>query len=420
MKVGVVGLQWGDEGKGKLIDILAPKFDIVVRFQGGPNAGHTVRRGEKKIIFHQLPSGVLHQKVNNLIGAGCVVNPVTLFEEIEVLKDFGIDPDGRLWISKFAHIILPHHILIDQLRESGKGKPIGTTKRGVGMCYEDKFARIGIRVADLIDQDHLSEKIKYLISYKNFLLIERYGSEPLDERKVLNECLDYGSRMKPMVVIDPHFLHPYNKKNILFESAQGSLLDINFGTYPFVTSSHPIIGGVGPSIGLLTDGITAIGVIKSYTTRVGLGPFPSELQDTLAERIRKSGQEYGATTGRPRRCGWLDTPALRYATLLNGARFVFLTKLDVLTGLKEIKIGIGYESGDGKYEKYDPSREDFKSIYKTLPGWTSDISGVTSYSDLPEEAKNYIDEIEKHVGIEVVGVSVGPKPEQTIWRKEII
>lgn len=419
MKAAVVGLQWGDEGKGKIIDILAPQFDLVVRYQGGPNAGHTVRRGDRKIIFHQVPSGVMHPEVDNLIAAGCVINPSALLDEIKTLADLGIDCQNRLYISKFAHIILPYHIQFDKMREKGKGKPLGTTKRGVGMCYEDKFARIGIRIADLIDEEHLAEKIKYLISHKNFLLIEIYGSEPIDERTVLKNYLDFGKRLAPMVVIDSYFTKGYNSKNILFESAQGTLLDIDFGTYPFVTSSHPIIGGIGASLGFLSADLVKIGIVKSYTTRVGMGPFPTELDDPLGEEIREKGKEYGATTGRPRRCGWLDAPAIRYAALVNGLNSIIITKLDVLTGINQIKIGVGYKTANGNLDQYDPTQDNLRPSYKVIQGWSKGLTGIGEYNGLPHETKSYISEIEELTGLEVIGISVGPEPEQMIWRRRI-
>ncbi|RKX69919.1 adenylosuccinate synthase [candidate division WOR-3 bacterium] len=417
-KVVIVGLQWGDEGKGKIIDILAPGFDLVVRYQGGPNAGHTVHRGDRKIIFHQLPSGVLHPEVQNLIASGCVVDPRRLFEELEALKGIGIDTRDRVWVSKFAHVILPHHIAIDGMREDGKAKPLGTTRRGVGMCYEDKFARIGIRIGDLIAED--TDRLRYLISHKNFLLIELYGGEPLDDRRILKEYMEFGRRLRPLAVSDPYFLKGFQNRRILFESAQGTLLDISFGTYPYVTSSHPIVGGIGASIGMIPNRLLKIGIVKAYTTRVGLGPFPTEIEGELGEILRKKGNEYGSTTGRPRRIGWLDIPALRFAAIINGIDAIILTKLDVLSGLKEIKIGTGYQTDSGPTEEFDPTRDDLVPEYRSLPGWEGEIAGVKGFDQLPREAQEYVAMVEDLIGVRIVGISVGPEPDQMIWRERLI
>jgi len=414
--LAIVGLQWGDEGKGKIIDLLARDFDLVVRYQGGPNAGHTVRRQNEKIIFHQLPSGILHPGVQNLIAAGCVINPETLFSEIDTLDSLAVNWSGRLWISKFAHVIIPHHILIDTLREEGKARPIGTTRRGVGVCYEDKLARIGVRISDLIDEDRLSDRLKSLISYKNFLIIDIYSGEPIEDRKIINQYLEYGERLKPLVVVDPYFLRDFQSKRILFEGAQGTLLDINFGTYPYVTSSHPIGGGITASLGYMPERLEVVGIVKAYTTRVGLGPFPTEIKDELGDKIREMGNEFGSTTGRPRRCGWIDLSAIRYGAIINGVKRVILTKLDVLSNLEEINIGIGYQ---GRDDRYDPTVENLIPVYKKLSGWREDIADKRKYEDLPSNARHYIETIEEITSLKVIGISVGPEPEQMIWQEEV-
>ncbi|MBS1571857.1 MAG: adenylosuccinate synthase [Bacteroidetes bacterium] len=422
----VVGLQYGDEGKGKITDVLSAKSDFVVRFQGGDNAGHTVYVGEEKFVLHLLPSGVLQCKGKCIIANGVVVNPKSFIKEINQIESKGLKTD-HVFISKRAHVIMPYHILLDTYREEEKGgTEIGTTKKGIGPCYEDKIARVGIRMVDLLNPEILREKIEKNLKLKNALFEKYFEKEPLDVDAIYNEFVSLGQQLKDRIVDTEVELNDAIKagKNILFEGAQALMLDIDFGTYPFVTSSSPSTGGVCAGAGVPPTALkNLIGVSKAYTTRVGNGPFPSELDNELGEQIRKVGHEFGATTGRPRRTGWLDLVSLKHACMINGINNLVITKLDVLSGIKPLKIVTHYKTEDGKLIDYFTSSTtklyDYEPIYQELEGWDEDITKARSYDDLPINAKKYIEFIEKYLGINVYLVSVGPERTQNIIRKEL-
>lgn len=415
----LVGSQWGDEGKGKIVDILSEKFDIVARYQGGANAGHTVEIGEDKFILHLIPSGILREGVQCVIGNGVVIDPKALLEEIETLEKHNIKIKGRLFISHNAHLIMPYHKLLDSINESGASK-IGTTGRGIGPCYIDKYARKGIRIADLLYRDILEQKIRENLNEKNALLKQVYKREELDVDQIINEYTEFDKTIDQYVKDAPAFLNSAisENKNILLEGAQGAILDVDFGTYPYVTSSNPTAGGACTGSGIPPTKIdSVIGIVKAYTTRVGLGAFPTELTGETGELLRKIGAEFGATTGRPRRCGWLDLFLLKYSIMLNGISEAAITKLDVLSGFDEIKVCIGYNL-DGKplksFTNYAAQLEKVEPVYKTFKGWKSDISKAKKYSDLPKEAIEYLNFISKFCGIKISIVSVGPKRSETI------
>ncbi|KPA09066.1 adenylosuccinate synthetase [Candidatus Magnetomorum sp. HK-1] len=417
----VIGTQWGDEGKGKIVDLLAEQADAVVRFQGGNNAGHTMVVNQEQFISHLLPSGILQGKAC-FIGNGVVVDPKVLLEEIEFFKNKGVSISPQtLFISERAHLILPHHQIIDHGREKLKGKAkIGTTGRGIGPCYEDKAARRGIRFVELCDPELFEKAIKEVLNEKNHYIEHYLKMSPCDIDAIIREYNEYGKQLKPYVTNVSVALSQMisKKQNILFEGAQGTHLDIDHGTYPFVTSSNTVSGnacngsGVGPK-----DLDHVLGIIKAYTTRVGQGPFPTELLDSIGDRIQKKGAEFGATTGRKRRCGWLDLSLIENAGRLNGLTCMALTKLDVLTGLKTINICTGYEYKGKKFEGFPGNLNvlaECQPIYETLPGWSEDISDVRSYADLPLEAQDYITRIESITDIPIHIVSVGPERDQTI------
>lgn len=421
MRVTVlVGSQWGDEGKGKIVDLLSEKFDVVVRYQGGANAGHTVEIGSKKYVLHLIPSGILREDVVCVIGNGVVIDPVALLEEIALLESHGITVKGRLFISHNAHLIMPYHKLLDSISESGKVK-IGTTGRGIGPCYIDKYARKGIKIIDLLYPEILEEKIRQNLEEKNLLLKNIYNVEELDVEKIIDQYLEFDKQIDVYIKDVPAYLNQMIEegKSILLEGAQGALLDVDHGTYPFVTSSNPTSGGACTGTGIPPNKVTdVIGIVKAYTTRVGEGPFPTELLDQEGEELRRQGNEFGATTGRPRRCGWFDAFLVRYSALINGISSVAITKLDVLSMFDEIKVCTGYEF-EGKLLKSFPT--DFqklssvKPVYVTLPGWKEDISACSSYDELPENAKSYLRYISKAAGINVSIISVGPKRESTFF-----
>ena len=424
--VVIVGTQWGDEGKGKIVDLLAEFADVVVRFQGGNNAGHTMVVGGAQLITHLIPSGILQHKIC-VIGNGVVVDPAVLIEELDHLASRNVDvsPD-RLKISEKAHLIMPYHKQIDHAREKSKGdKKIGTTGRGIGPAYEDKSTRRGIRFVDLLDPQEFDEKVKSNLDEKNFYLKHYLSAETLDEKQIIDQYKGYIKRLAPYVtnisiIIDRAIK---NGKQVLFEGAQGTHLDIDHGTYPFVTSSNTVAGnaccgaGIGPSA--ISD---VIGIVKAYTTRVGQGPFPAELFDEIGNQIQEKGAEFGATTGRRRRCGWLDTVILKNAVRLNGLTGLAVTKLDVLGGLQTLKICVGYN-----YNYKDEIIDDFpaslkvlggcKPIYETLPGWTEDISGIKEMDDLPENVKNFLTRIEELTQTPINLISVGADRSQTIVKK---
>ncbi|OWR13799.1 adenylosuccinate synthase [Chryseobacterium sp. VAUSW3] len=422
----VVGLQYGDEGKGKITDVLSAKSDYVVRFQGGDNAGHTVYAGEEKFVLHLLPSGVLQCKGKCIIANGVVVNPKAFLKEIGQIEEKGMRTD-HVFISRRAHVIMPYHILLDTYREEeAGGTHIGTTKKGIGPCYEDKIARIGIRMVDLLNPEVLEEKIRKNLKIKNSLF-EKYFEKPtLEFDEIYKEFLELGEKLKDRIVDTEVELNQaiHDGRNILFEGAQAAMLDIDFGTYPYVTSSSPTTGGVCTGAGVPPTSLqNLIGVAKAYTTRVGEGPFPTELNNELGEKIRQIGFEFGATTGRPRRTGWLDLVSLKHATMINGINNLVITKLDVLSGIPTIKIATKYKTEDGKIIDYFTSSTTklykYEPIYEELEGWTEDITKVRSYDELPQNAKKYIEFIENYLGISVYLVSVGPERSQNIIRKEL-
>ena len=422
----VVGLQYGDEGKGKITDVLSAKSDYVVRFQGGDNAGHTVYAGEEKFVLHLLPSGVLQCPGKCIIANGVVVNPKAFMHEISQIEEKGMRTD-HVFISRRAHVIMPYHILLDTYREEEEGgTQIGTTKKGIGPCYEDKIARVGIRMVDLLNPEVLAEKIRKNLKIKNSLF-EKYFEKPgIEFEEIYKEFLEIGQKLKHRIVDTEVELNQaiHDGKNILFEGAQALMLDIDFGTYPYVTSSSPSTGGVCTGAGVPPTSLqNLIGVAKAYTTRVGNGPFPTELNDELGEKMRKVGQEFGATTGRPRRTGWLDLVSLKHATMINGINNLVITKLDVLSGIPSLKIATKYKTEDGKIIDYFTSSTtklyNYEPIYEELEGWNEDISHARTYEELPANAKKYIEFIEDYLGINVYLVSVGPERSQNIIRKEL-
>jgi adenylosuccinate synthase len=415
----LVGSQWGDEGKGKIVDILSENYDIVVRYQGGANAGHTIQIGDKQYILHLIPSGILRENVSCVIGNGVVIDPNALLEEIELLESNNIVIKDRLFISQNAHLIMPYHKLIDSISESGTNK-IGTTGRGIGPCYIDKYDRKGIKIVDLLNKESLEEKIRANLKEKNNLLKKIYNSKELDVEKIINEYTEFDKKIDKYITDVPTYLNNAieDDKSILMEGAQGALLDIDFGTYPYVTSSNPTAGGACTGSGIPPTQITSVlGIVKAYTTRVGYGPFPTELKDEAGEKLREWGSEYGATTGRPRRCGWFDAFLVKYSRMINGIERAAITKLDVLSNLDEIKVCVGYEI-NGKRLKAFPTEVGQMAqaipIYETLPGWKTDISDVRYYDELPSQAKDYLTFISQQSGFEISIISVGPRRIQTI------
>ncbi|MFA3782549.1 adenylosuccinate synthase [Melioribacteraceae bacterium 4301-Me] len=415
----LVGSQWGDEGKGKIVDILSERYNIVVRYQGGANAGHTVLIGEKQFILHLIPSGILRENVQCVIGNGVVIDPKALLDEIKFLEENGISSEGRLFISQNAHLIMPYHKLLDSINESSATK-IGTTGRGIGPCYIDKYARKGIKIVDLLDRRVLEEKIKINIEEKNNILKKVYNQKELDVNEIIKEYIEFDKLIDKYITDVPTFLNKAidNEKAILLEGAQGTMLDVDFGTYPFVTSSNPTAGGACTGTGIPPTKISSVfGIVKAYTTRVGLGPFPTELTGEEGDKLRKVGNEFGATTGRPRRCGWFDAFLVNYSRMINGIERAAITKLDVLSYLDEIKVCIGYEI-NGKRLKSYPNNvnllERVTPIYETLPGWKVDISNIKYYDDLPSETKDYLSFISQQAGFEISIISVGARRDQTI------
>ena len=419
--VVVVGTQWGDEGKGKIVDLLTDRVSGADRFQGGHNAGRTLVIKGKKTVLHLIPSGILRSDIRCYIGNGVVVSPSALIEEMDMLKSAGVPIDGRIVVSESCPIILPSHIAIDQAREISKGDAkIGTTGRGIGPAYEDKVARRGLRIRDLFDEPLLKEKLASLLDYHNFLLEKLYDVDPLSPSHVLDKLIDSAQVLKPMIGDVSKLINEELKlgNNFLFEGAQGALLDIDHGTYPFVTSSNCIAGAASLGSGVGPRALDYIlGITKAYTTRVGSGPFPTELHDGVGAHIAKTGAEFGATTGRPRRCGWFDAVAMRRSAEINGLSGLCITKLDVLDGLDEINICVGYRTNDSIVE-LSPSGADALSlcepIYEKLPGWAGSTAGVTSWGKLPQNAKDYMRQIEDVVGVPIDIVSTGPDRDETI------
>jgi adenylosuccinate synthase len=417
----VIGTQWGDEGKAKMIDYFTRSSDIVVRYQGGANAGHTVVVKDKKYIFHLIPSGVLHKDKICVIGNGVVVDPIQLIQEMVSLQDEGYDIKDRLLISDAAHLILPYHKAIDEAMEEFRSNKIGTTVRGIGPSYSDKCLRIAIRAGDIFDMKQLKEKLSLALRIKNLQLERIYGKPVFAFEEMMDILKKFKSICGNMVVNTQHFLHTslQEGKNILLEGAQGFALDIDHGTYPFVTSSNPTIGGALIGTGLNAYNIDqVIGIMKAYVTRVGEGPFPTEARGEEGDRMRVNGAEFGSTTGRPRRCGWFDVPLLKQAALVNGLTSVVMTKLDVLTGFKKIKVAVGYTVDGKKINYFSPSNlYKAKPVYKDLEGWNVDITRCKNKSELPRNARKYIDFIESQIGVNISLISVGPNSHNTIRNK---
>lgn len=416
----VVGAQWGDEGKAKVIDVLSKDTDIIVRYQGGANAGHTVVVKGKKYVFHLIPSGVIYDDKICVIGNGVVIDPAYFLEEVADIEKEGFDVRGKTYISDSAHLLLPFHKLIDGAREDGSvdGKKIGTTRRGIGMCYADKMMRTGLRVGDLLNLESAKSKLQHIIEEKNCEMKALYNLDPLNAEDVWKDLMAFYDLWKDRIINTSFFLNEALKdgKRVLLEGAQGTGLDVDFGTYPYVTSSNPTTGGA-----LIGSGVSyhylqkVIGICKAYITRVGEGPFPTELHGEDGERLRKLGGEYGATTGRPRRCGWFDVEMLKHAIRVNGLNAIALTKIDVLSDYETIPVAIGYEL-NGKKLDYLPSQDlDLvKPIYKNFPGWNSDISGINDFKKLPKNCQDYINAIRDLIGVPVHILSTGPDREHTI------
>ncbi len=423
--VVVIGTQWGDEGKGKIVDWLTESAQGVVRFQGGHNAGHTLVIGGNKTVLHLIPSGILREKVICYIGNGVVISPAALLKEIDMLEQAGVNVCERLRISDACPLILPSHIALDQAREAAKGESkIGTTGRGIGPAYEDKVARRAIRLQDLFNPDRFASKLQEMLDYHNFLLENYYHVPVVDFQKTMDETLSLVDRIKPMVADVPQILFEVNKSggNLLFEGAQGALLDIDHGTYPFVTSSNCISGAAAPGSGVGPQMLHYIlGITKAYTTRVGSGPFPTELEDDVGAVLAKRGNEFGSTTGRPRRCGWFDAVALKRSVQINGVSGLCITKLDVLDGIESLKLGVGYKiNGDdtNTISRILPPGADAVSqcepVYEEMPGWHENTAGIKDFKQLPKAAQNYLRRIEAICEVPVAMISTGPDRDETI------
>jgi adenylosuccinate synthase len=419
--IAVLGAQWGDEGKGKIVDMLTPHFSAVARYQGGHNAGHTVYVERTKFVLHLIPSGILHPGVACIIGNGVVIDPKALFREVEEIARAGIDVDGRLKISEKAHVILPYHTELDVLSEARRGeRKIGTTSRGIGPAYEDKVGRRGIRVCDLLgDRNALAGEVRENVSARNRIIID----STLDWKPVFDQLVEQGERMRPWVTDVSLFLHSLMKdgKGVMFEGAQATLLDIDHGTYPFVTSSNASVGGVCTGLGVPPRAIGGVlGVAKAYTTRVGEGPLPTELTGEIEARLRETGQEFGASTGRPRRCGWYDAVVVRYSARINGLDAIALTKLDVLDGLPEVFVCTGYRTRTGTITEFPADLRVLAAatpVYERMPGWSSPTRGVTDFEKLPVEAQRYVRRLEEVSGVDCAIVSTGSERSETIVKK---
>ena len=423
----VLGAQWGDEGKGKMTGYLAEEANVVVRFQGGNNAGHTVVVGDKEYKLHLIPSGILYEDKLNVIGNGVVVDPKALFEEIEYLEGVGVKvTPEKLIISDRAQLIMPYHKVLDRLKEKARGKnDIGTTGKGIGPCYTDKFERCGIRVCDLMHEDVFTEKLRENIEMKNAYITKVLGGEALNFDEILKEYLDFAKKLRPFV--QDTSVRVYNDikadKTVLFEGAQGMLLDIDYGTYPYVTSSNTTAGGVANGVGIGPNMITnAVGITKAYTTRVGKGPFPTELLDETGDWIREKGHEYGVTTGRSRRCGWLDLVIVKTACRVSGLTSLAVTKIDTLAGLDKLKVCVGYKFNGEIIDYFPASLEDLakcEPVYEEFEGWGEEVANARSYDELPENAKKYLKRIEEFTDTKISIVSVGPKRDQTMRVKSL-
>lgn len=416
----VVGSQWGDEGKGKITDMLARSADVVVRFGGGNNAGHTVIVDDEKFELHLIPSGILYPEKINVMGNGLVIDPEALVTEMEGLKERGVSLDN-LYISESAHVIMPYHRLLDKLEEERKGDAkIGTTGKGIGPAYTDKIARRGIRIIDILKPDNLYNKLSKNLDYTNLVIEKVYNAQPLDVEKIIDDYRNYIDQIKGHVTNTSILLEEARQQNktIFFEGAQGTLLDVDYGTYPYVTSSNPTAGGVCTGAGIGPTRIDeVIGVAKAYITRVGEGPFPTELDNKIGEYLREKGHEYGVTTGRPRRCGWFDVPILKHAFRVNGLTGIALTKLDIMTGLEEIKICTGYRYNGEVLDEFPVSSEillECEPVYETMPGWQEDITGVTKYKELPDNARKYVERIKELTGVPIQIIGTGPARKEAI------
>jgi adenylosuccinate synthase len=423
MNLCVLGAQWGDEGKGKIVDLLTPRFDIVARYQGGHNAGHTVYVNGTKFVLRLIPSGILHQGITCVIGNGVVVDPAALFAEVDELVKNGIEVGSRLVVSDKAHVILPYHRDLDLLSEARRGeRKIGTTSRGIGPAYEDKIARRGIRVGDLADPKGLEQNIRDNVTARNRLVHD----STMDWRQVFDELMERAKRLRPLVRDVSLLLSEEMRagKSVLFEGAQGTLLDIDHGTYPYVTSSNASVGGVCTGLGIGPRAIGAVlGVVKAYTTRVGEGPLPTELSGEMGQRLRDSGNEYGAVTGRPRRCGWYDAVAVRYGVRINGLDALALTKLDVLDGLDRIDICTSYRCGSRTLTEFPSDLGQLAAcepVYESMPGWSQPTKGVRRYGDLPEKARHYIARLEEVTGVPAAVISTGSERDETILREDVL
>jgi len=413
----VLGAQWGDEGKGKVVDLFSEKFSVVARYQGGHNAGHTVFIGKQKFILKLIPSGILRPGVQAVIGNGVVLDPAALVDEMAKLEQAGIDVSRQLAISNRAHVIFPFHRIVEKMSEGRQDRvPIGTTSRGIGPCYEDKIGRRGIRIADLYERESFCAMYSALAEDKQLLAQTFHINEPIDYESIRDEYLQFAESIRPMVCDTAQLLHDaaVAGKRILFEGAQGSMLDIDHGTYPFVTSSSATAGGACTGAGVPPSQIHGvIGVSKAYTTRVGSGPFPTELEGGEGERIRKAGNEYGAVTGRPRRCGWFDAPLLRYTSMINGFSSLVITKLDVLDDFDEILVCTRYQNTNVMPATFR-ELEAVQPVYEKLPGWKSPTRGLTRYRDLPLRARDYLDFLSERTGVEIGCISTGPERDETI------
>jgi adenylosuccinate synthase len=428
MVIAVIGAQWGDEGKGKIVDLLAERFDVVVRYQGGHNAGHSVQIGDKSFVLHLLPSGIVHEGKTCVLGNGMVIDPKAFFEEADRLMAQGVSvTPERVKVSSRAHLILPYHRALDHTSEERLGnEKVGTTLRGIGPAYEDKAGRRGLRVADALVPEVLRSRIERNLEDANRIIVA-YGGEPLDAKTIIDDTSAIIERLAPFVTDTTHFLNvaAARGRTILLEGAQATLLDVDHGTYPFVTSSSTVIGGALIGTGLAPKHLTGVlGIVRTYTTRVGEGPFPTEMLESEAELgqlIRERGREYGASTGRPRRCGWFDAFATRYAAEINGFSSVALTKLDVLDALDEIKVCVGYNLNGKKCESLPSVSQDLRRVepvYETLPGWKSSTLGITDLSELPRYAREYVNFLSNQIGVEIGLVSTGPERSQTIIVRE--
>lgn len=419
--VVVIGTQWGDEGKGKVVDLLTDKADAVVRFQGGHNAGHTLVIQGRKTVLHLIPSGILHDDVRCLIGNGVVLSPSALLEELEMLEAGGINARARMGISESCPVILPYHIALDQAREAARGnKAIGTTGRGIGPCYEDKVSRRGIRLGEMLDTAHFTERLREVMEYHNFSLEHYFRFETVDYQQVLDEALAQAEQIRPMIEDVPGTLHQLRRqgRSVMFEGAQGALLDIDHGTYPYVTSSNTTAGGAASGSGVgPRDFDYVLGIVKAYTTRVGAGPFPTELFDDDGEHLGVKGHEFGATTGRKRRCGWLDTVSLRRSLQINSVTGMCITKLDVLDGLDTVKICVSYRLNGQEVDTPPVGADRFaecEPVFIEMPGWKESTVGVKSREQLPEAARSYLRKVEELCETPIDIISTGPDREETI------